>query len=225
MVPLLSVLAAALWISASYPLPRGGSTLNLGWLVATCAAAGLVGLSLLFDRYARPLCWFLGKAARVVLALGLMLTLAIGALGGWSAMILPGYLSLGGAALLVLGSGRPAPLVFAIAMLVALSAWSWGSAFALKSHRGAPPASAESCVLLGTSYGGYARPSSIFALRGPYVVSEGREPGQSYTWQFHALWLDPQADPPLWNWSIRRMRFEPIKTAKAMPLPTVCPAE
>lgn len=118
----------------------------------------------------------------------------------------------------------PTPrLATPITLLLALTVWSWGSALAMATHRGAPPTDAPTCILTATSPSleSYTRPlTSLWDMRLPAFHAE---PGRKLQFTYHALLIVEGPTPTVYNWSKLTLRFDPLDLTRNPYQPTTCP--
>ena len=108
-------------------------------------------------------------------------------------------------------------------VLLALAAWSWMSALSMHSHRGAVGNTGNACILVSVSPIDERPLSSFWRMRLPEVASSVTGPTGSTILYYHAVLVVPDGTPSLYNWSKKRMRFEPLDRTRNPYLPEECP--
>ena len=118
----------------------------------------------------------------------------------------------------------PTPrLTTPITLLLALTAWSWGSALAMATHRGAEPTDAPTCILAATtpSPDSYTRAlTSLWDMRLPAFHATS---GRKLQFTYHALLIVEGPTPTVYYWSKLKLRFDPLDLTRNPYQPTTCP--
>jgi hypothetical protein len=114
-------------------------------------------------------------------------------------------------------------LTLPTALLLALTAWSWGAALAMATHRGAEPTDAPTCILAATtpSPDSYTRAlTSLWDMRLPAFHAPS---GRKLQFTYHALLIVEGPTPTVYNWSKLKLRFDPLDLTRNPYQPTTCP--
>lgn len=118
----------------------------------------------------------------------------------------------------------PSPrLATPITLLLALTVWSWGSALAMATHRGAAPTGAPTCILTATSPSpdDYTRAlTSLWDMRLPAFHATS---GRKLLFTYHALLIVEGPTPTVYNWSKLKLRFDSLDLTINPYQPTTCP--
>lgn len=118
----------------------------------------------------------------------------------------------------------PSPrLATPITLLLALTAWSWGSALAMATHRGAAPTDAPTCILAPTSPSPDSYTRTLTSLWDMRLPAFNAEPGRKLQFTYHALLIVEGPTPTVYNWSKLKLRFDPLDLTRTPYQPTTCP--
>ncbi len=230
MKPLLQFFALAVWISSWFP------TTNDTWaILASCfAVLGLV-VALFAQKVSQERKWL----SQVFFALGVSCPIAglIMAFSDWA-----GGTHADGAITLVFATGWAAYLLMigwvlapesatkkgvglGCAGLLALAAWSWGSALSMYFHRGVVSNVERACILVSEELRYETELSSIWKMRLPEVVYSKRVRARSrIVLNYHAVLVAPSdGQVMIYNWSKVWMRFEALSAERNPYIPTQCP--
>lgn len=114
-------------------------------------------------------------------------------------------------------------LTLPITLLLALTAWSWGSALAMATHRGALQTDAPTCILTATSPSPDSYTRALTSLWDMRLPAFHAEPGRKLQFTYHALLIFEGPTPSVYNWSKLKLRFEPLDLTRNPYQPTTCP--
>ena len=109
--------------------------------------------------------------------------------------------------------------------LLALAAWSWGSALSMYFHRGVVSNVERACILVLEELRYETELSSVWKMRLPEVVYSKRVRARSrIVLNYHAVLVAPSdGQVMIYNWSKVRMRFEALSAERNPYIPTQCP--
>ncbi len=118
----------------------------------------------------------------------------------------------------------PTPrLATPITLLLALTAWSWGSALAMATHRGAAPTDDPTCILTATSPSTDSYTRALTSLWDMRLPAFHAETGRKLQFTYHALLIVEGPTPTVYNWSKLKLRFDPLDLTRTPYQPTTCP--
>ncbi|MDV4166599.1 hypothetical protein [Rhodovulum sp. FJ3] len=118
----------------------------------------------------------------------------------------------------------PTPrLTTPITLLLALTVWSWGSALAMATHRGAAPTDAPTCILTATSPSTDSYTRALTSLWDMRLPAFHAETGGKLQFTYHALLIVEGPTPTVYNWSKLKLRFDPLDLTRNPYQPTTCP--
>ena len=113
-------------------------------------------------------------------------------------------------------------LTLPTALLLALTAWSWGAALAMAAHRGAPPTDNRTCIVAPTSPSPDSYTRTLTSLWDMRLPAFHAETGRKLQFTYHALLIVEGPTPTVYNWSKLKLRFDPLDLTINPYQPTAC---
>lgn len=228
--PLFVYFALAVWISSWFP-----STNDTWAILASGLAVAGLATALLAKRVVKGRKWpsqvfFILGAATPVAGVFTAIVVWHGATHADGAIML--FHAAGWAAyLLMIGWVLTAPsaanrrLAAGCAGLLALAAWSWGSAASMYFHRGSAEDADRACILVSGDLRYDTALTSIWKMRLPEVVYNKRaRPRSRMVLNYHAVLVAQNGgQTTIYNWSKIRMRFELLDPERNPYIPSRCP--